>query len=97
MEAPTIMSKQQMSSRLSPQAKKLVLRGGDEIVTGMAEVAPTANLEQIRKAVEQHGGHLRPAAAGSGMVTFEICARDLSALAEVEGVVYVTTAETYRT
>jgi hypothetical protein len=31
------------------------------------------------------------------MVTFEICARDLSALAEVEGVVYVTTAETYRT
>ena len=89
------MSHSSLSSRLSPQAKKAVLRHPDQVVSGLAEVAPAADLGQIRRAIEEWGGQVH-VSAGPRLLAFELGAQHLPLLADLEGVVYVSTAETYR-
>lgn len=89
------MGAKKLSSRLSPQAKKLALRAGKEPVAGLAEVAPTADVDQLCKHVEKQGGKARATLANAHLLAFEIGADHLAELADLDGVVYVTTAEKY--
>jgi hypothetical protein len=89
-----LVANYKMSSRLSPQAKKAEIRQADAVVSGLAEVSPGADAEKIRQAVVGLGGRARPGATPNTLA-FEVAARHLSAVADLAGVVYVTTAEPY--
>lgn len=88
--------KRRLSSRLSPQAKKMILRSPQQTVTGMLELAATGDAEQVQQTVESCGGKMRATPDGSSTVTFEIGAAHLAELADLEGVVYVSTEERYQ-
>jgi hypothetical protein len=87
--------KRQLSSRLSPQAKKLVLQSPQETVTGILEIA-TGAASDVQKAIESMGGKVRSTLDQASSMTFEIDAKHLADLADVDGVVYVSTQDRYR-
>lgn len=87
--------KRRLSSRLSPQAKKLVLQSPQETVTGILEVAGGA-ASDVKKAIESFGGKVRSILDEANSMTFEIDAKHLAELADVDGVVYVSTRDRYQ-
>jgi len=87
--------KRQLSSRLSPQAKKAVIQSPEETVTGILEIASGAAMS-VEKAIKSLGGKVRSTVEESNSVTFEIDAKQLAKLADVEGVVYVSTQDRYQ-
>lgn len=88
--------KRQLSSRLSPQAKKAILLSPHESVTGILEVASGA-AAAVRQSIESFGGKVRSAVDEANSVTFEIGAEHLAELADIDGVIYVSTHERYQT
>jgi hypothetical protein len=89
---------QQMSQRLSPRAKKIALRSsaGQQRVSALAEVAPSADRQTLQREVENLGGVIQSWSDAARTVTVEIDAGRLSALADTDGVVYVEAGETYQ-
>jgi hypothetical protein len=88
--------KRRLSSRLSPQAKKVVLQSPDEPVIGILEVASDSTTE-VTDAIASLGGKVRSTLKEANSVTFEIDGKHLADLADVDGVVYVSTQERYQT
>jgi hypothetical protein len=87
----------QLSPRLGPRAKRIALRAsGTERVSGLVQVAPSADRRALQAAVEGHGGLVRSWNAPLGLVTVEVSARDLNTLADLDGVLYVEAGEPYR-
>jgi hypothetical protein len=80
-----------MSNRLSPQAKKTVMQQPTSRVTGMLESSENA-LAAVREAILSLGGKVRSISTDNRTVTFEITAKHLTDLADVDGVSYVATA-----
>lgn len=87
------MAAPKLSPRLSPQAKQLVLQAGKQVVAGAAEVSAVADPAALRKGVEGLGGKVRTAAGAGRVMTFEVPADQLSKLADLDGVMYVASAE----
>ncbi len=88
--------KRRLSPRLSPQAKKLIMQSPDEQVTGILEIGSTGDLQHVRSAIEACGGHVRDNLPDSKLLTFDIGAQQLADVAELDGVVYVSTQERYQ-
>jgi hypothetical protein len=85
-----------LSSRLSAQAKKAVLRTPQEPVTGNLELTANADAVEVERAIKKHGGRVRSKDKESRLMTFEINAEHLESLADLESVLHVSVAEPYR-
>lgn len=86
-----------LSKRLSPSAKKIVLRAtGDEKVSSLVQVAPSINYAAFCQGVQQRGGAVRSWLPEANLATVEIGVSHLSELADMNGVVYVEAGQTYR-
>lgn len=87
--------KRQLSSRLSPQAKRQVLQAPSETVTGTLECAPTADVEEIRRAIVALGGSVRAIVFDGHAITFQIKAERLEDLANLKDAVYLAASAPY--
>ena len=89
------MGAKPLSRRLSSQAKKLAMRATTNVVTGLAEISPVVGFEKLEQEVERLGGTVRRT-ADDHLITYSIAAEHLSELADLDGVVHVSSAEPYR-
>lgn len=88
--------KRQLSSKMSPKAKQALLsKPGDSVVLSLLQVSPAANREVLREDLESAGARIRSWLEEPGLVSVEVPAAKLSALAELKGVIYIQTAERY--
>ena len=89
--------KARLSRRLSPQARKLVLRQSrEESVRALVQVAPTADLEALRAELEGHGAKVSSWMEETRLLTIEVDVGHLAEVAELPGVTYVDVATAYR-
>jgi hypothetical protein len=88
---------QALSQRLGPRAKRIALRGPASLrVSGLVEVGACVRREAFERAIHQLGGTIRSWPEGQRVTTVEIDAGQLSALADLTGVMYVEAGETCR-
>jgi hypothetical protein len=88
---------ERLSQNLSPQAKKQLLTSEDgTVVRVMAELGPSADQTRIRDDVVQLGGEVRSWSSESRLLVLEIPTDSLDRLARLNGVVYVESAQPYR-
>lgn len=94
-EAPSTMS-QTMSSKLSPKAKKALMVGGEQPVTGLVTMAPTAKRADLERQIAALGGDVQSWDPITSLAAVEVPASMLGALADLDGVVHIEVGETYR-
>lgn len=86
-----------MSSQLSPRAKRqLLLSPADTMVSVLVTVSSSVDRTHFTQSVQKRGGTIVTWSDATNLVTLTIPARELEALAGMEGVVYVETGGHYR-
>lgn len=89
--------KKQFSRRLSPQARRAALLGGEgEIVRALVQVAASADFEELKERLAQEGAEVGAWMEETRLLTVTIESARLEALAQLPGVIYVEVATTYR-
>ena len=85
-----------MSSRLSPQAKREVLLSpADKAVSALVSIASSVDRSRFTQSITQIGGEVVSWSDTTNVVTLTIPASALSAVADLDGVVYVETGGRY--
>lgn len=87
---------QNLSSKLSPKAKKAVLLGAEEPVVCLVQLGPAAERADLERNVRALGGSVQSWNAETDLAAIEISTSRLSELAELDGVVYVEVGERYQ-
>jgi hypothetical protein len=88
---------QHLSRRLSPKAKyRLVSAGADERVRALVRVAGVADSHDLISRVTALGGTAQSWDGETGLLTVDVPAAELGALAELDGVVHVDAEDVYR-
>jgi len=86
-----------MSSQLSPRAKReMLLSPGDKKVSVLVTISTTVERTRFTQSVQQIGGAVVTWSDTTNLVTLTIPARQLEALAGMDGVVYVEAGGHYR-
>lgn len=80
-----------LSSKLGPRARTLASSRNPRIVDSLVEVARTADLQRVSRALRRAGAQVYASAVASttGFIRVEIAADHLNALANVSDVLYV--------
>jgi hypothetical protein len=87
---------QKLSNKLSPQAKKAVMLGSDQLVVALVQMAPAADRVATERSLQALQAALRSWSNTTGIATVELRADKLDRLADLEGVVYIEIGERYQ-
>jgi hypothetical protein len=87
---------QKLSNKLSPQAKKAVMLGSDQLVVALVQMAPAADRVGTVHSLQALQAVLRSWSNATGIATVELRADKLDRLADLEGVVYIEIGERYQ-
>lgn len=90
------MMKVKLSSRLSPGAKKEFLAArGAEVFHGLLQVAPAADLPDLRQNLAAIGGTVQSWMEEARLMSVDVPARRLPEVADLKGVTYVEAGSKY--
>jgi hypothetical protein len=80
-----------LSSKLGPRARTLASSRNHQIVDSLVEVAGSADLRNVTRALRKVGAHVFASAIASttGFIRVEVAADHLNAVAGVSDVIYV--------
>lgn len=85
-----------LSSKLSPKAKKALLSAeGGEQVSCLLQIAPSQNVNALRRQVESLGGTIRSWMEETHLLSVDLDASQLNQLVDMDGVIYIETGERY--
>jgi hypothetical protein len=84
-------------SKLSPKLRKVALKASsDALVRCLVELAPGADEAALERALTSLGAQTRSRSTEARLLTIDIPANRLSALDDIQGIVYVEAGERYR-